>query len=233
MSKLKLLLAMVVLALLSGCNRNKAGPPDAGVKQGKLGGGVDAMDAPIVVSDDLYVRHAHNKKSLTADFQGVQGVTAASDSGKAIQHIRCENMKLVGPPPASYPDCMGPDNKGMDYAVANGGGQWILDIYDKSGSRLVTLTPAASMPPCNSPTTYCQVVVTSYSNVLHSTQDDGKSNGSDSDTGGGTEMAVYDTNYNLKAFTSAILTDVSKGTTANMSCLGAAAHDCKIRIKYQ
>jgi len=217
MSKLGQFSALLALAVLGGCRR--------GAQFNKQGGG-DHMDAPIVVSDDLHLKHAHHKSGSGPDFQinlATMQVMAFDDThNKPIQYIRCENMSLVGTP-SVYADCMG-----KDYPVASGGGQWTLDIYDAGGTRLLTLTPSSN-PPCANGV-YCQVLVNPYTNFLADTEDDG-SNGGDSDTAGGTDLAIEDQNGQQLTFASAVLTDMSTNKSANMSC-NTSAHACKIRIEY-
>lgn len=216
MSKLGLLSALLALAVLNGC----------GGGQTPKGAGKGNMDAPIVVSDELHVKHAHHV-SGSPDFQinlGTMQVMAFSDThNKPIQYIHCENMSLVDPP-SGYLDCMG-----KDYPVASSGGQWRLDIFDASGASLVTLTPSSN-PPCTNGV-YCQVMVNPYSYVLADAEDDG-SNGGDSDTAGGTDLAVRDTAGMPLTFASALITDMSTTKTAKMSCMNTSSHACKIRIEY-
>lgn len=216
MSKLRVLPTMIMLALLSGC----------GQKFVPAGGGGGSMDSPIVVSDDLHVRHAHQKGGAKPDFQIQPGgqVTASSDSGNEIKTIKCENMDIKSHS-GSYPDCT---SSGFD---VSGGKQWQIDIYasmDGSGPSLTTLTPKSPSPPCSSAATYCQVIVNPDANVLADTQDDG----SDPDTKGGTDLAVYDASSNPLNFASAKLTDTSTSNYAIMSCKNLSPHDCHIRIKY-
>lgn len=224
MSKLGLLPVLLALAVLNGCGGNKPAGQDGGGPSAKGGGGGN-MDAPIVVSDDLHIRHAHQKGSSMPDFQIQMGqVTASNDSGNEIKSIQCTNMSIVGP---SSPNCT---QAGFD---VSGGKPWQIDIYassDGSGTSLLTLTPMASKPPCSAATTNCQVLINPNGNVLEGTQDDGST---DNDAKGGTDLAAYDPMYTLLNFLSAKLTDKATSTSAIMKCNNPSdAHDCKILIKY-
>ena len=226
MSKLGLFSALLALAVLGGCRGNK---PAGGGAPGAKGGGGGNMDAPIVVSDDLHVRHAHQKGSSAPDFQIQMGqVTASSDSGSEIKNILCKNMTIVSA--SSSPNCT---QTGFD---VHAGKPWQIDIYassDGSGTSLLTLNPMASKPPCSSATTNCQVLVgPNNGNALDGTEDDGST---DNDATGGTDLAVYDSTGVLLNFESATLTDKSTSptTSATMKCNNPGSHDCKILIKYQ
>ena len=186
------------------------------------------MDAPIVVSDDLHIRHAHQKGSSIPDFQIQMGqVTASSDSGNEIKTIQCKNMTIVSQ--STTPNCT---QTAFD---VSGGKPWQIDFYassDGSGMSLLTLTPMASKPPCSTATTNCQVLINpNNGNALDGTEDDGST---DNDAKGGTDLAGYDSTGTLLNFVSATLTDKSTSTSATMKCNNpSSAHDCKILIKYQ
>ena len=214
MSKLRLLAALLAVALLGGCGHGNA-PADAkkegGTPHKVLGAG--NPDEPIVVSDELHVRHAHYNDNIP-DFQiGSNGVFAYSDDGKAIYKLRCKNMTVVSST-SGYPDCTG-----MGFVVGKHG--WQLDIYASNPasagvSPLITLTPASSSQVLIQP---------NVGVVLYGAQDAGK----DPETKGGTDMAIYSSGI-LQNLAYAKLTDttVSPQTSATMSC----TDPCEIRIRY-
>jgi hypothetical protein len=246
MSKRRLFPALLILALLSGCGGKKP----SGVVSPK-GGGVGAMDSPIVVSDDLHVRHTHQMGKSNPDFQILPSgqMAAFSDSGLAVQHIQCEFMTATNPSGLTPPDC---STKGVFNVsgVNSGTGpgiSWELDLFDASSTLLATLKSANGSPLCSSASVFCEVTITPGSNsVFDDTQDNGgddsgNNTNNDNDAKGGTDMAVTDAKNTSKNFISAKLT-LNLGSASpssvtlnckNASTAGEDPHDCHLRIQYQ
>lgn len=220
----RLFSTLLAVALLGGCGKES--------QVVFSGGGGTNMDSPILVSDELHIRHAHIKSGAKPDFfvPSSGPVTASSDSGNELKSIKCEAMKTATTSGSTPPNCID-----SAFSIASGR-QWQIDVYasmDGSGSSLLTLMPTAAMPPCLTALTYCQVSINSYTNLLGGTEDDGSRN-KDNDTIGGTDMAMYDTTGKLLDFASVKLTDNSTSSSTIMQCKNpGSAHDCKIRIKYK